>query len=61
MSPSEINKKFQTGPSYGLAAVQFIAALNIYFDEEKKLSQNVMREFFHNMSLQALTIDDDNV
>ena len=61
ISPSEINKKFQSRPSYGLAAVQFIAALNIYFGKEKKLSQNVMREFFHNMSLQALTIDDDNV
>ena len=61
MSPSEINKKFQTGPSYGLAAVQFIAALNIYFGGEKKLSQNAMSEFFHNMSLQALTIDNNNV
>ena len=61
ISPSEINKKFQSGPSYGLAAVQFLAALNIYFGGDKKLSQNVMSEFFHNMSLQALTIDDDNV
>ena len=61
ISPSEINEKFQSGPSYGLAAVQFLAAMNIYFGGEKKLSQNVMSEFFHNMSLQALTIDDDNV
>ena len=61
ISPSEINEKFQSGPSYGLAAVQFLAALNIYFGGDKKLSQNVMSEFFHNMSLQALTIDDDNV
>ena len=35
ISPSEINEKFQSGPSYGLAAVQFIAALNIYFGGEK--------------------------
>ena len=61
ISPSEINEKFQSGPSYGLATVQFLAALNNYFGGDKKLSQNVMSEFFHNMSLQALTIDDDNV
>ena len=61
ISASEINEKFQSGPSYGLAAVQFLAALNIYFGDDKKLSQNVMSEFFHNMSLQALTIDEDNV
>ena len=61
ISPGEINEKFHLGPSYGLAAVQFIAALNIYFSGEKKLSQNVMNKFFHKMSLQALTIDDNNV
>ena len=61
ISPSKINEKFQSGPSYGLAAVQFIAALNVYFGGEKQLSQNLMSEFFHNMSLQALTIDDDNI
>ena len=61
ISPSEINEKFQSRPSYGLAAVQFIAALNIYFGGDKELSRNVMSEFFHNMSLQALTIDDDNI
>ena len=38
ISPSEINEKFQSGPSYGLATVQFIAALNVYFGGEKQLS-----------------------
>ena len=61
ISPIEINEKFQLGPSYGLAAVQFIAALNIYFGGNKELSRNVMSEFLHNMSLQALTIDNDSV
>ena len=61
ISPSEINEKFQSGTSYGLTAVQFIAALNVYFGGEKQLSQNMMTEFFHNMSLQALTIDNDNI
>ena len=61
ISPSEINEKFQSGPSYGLAAVQFIAALNVYFGGDKELSRNVMSEFFRNMSPQALTIDDDSI
>ena len=61
ISPSEINEKFQSGPSYGLAATQFVAAMNIYFDSDKTISQNVMSEFFHNLPLQALSIDDDSV
>ena len=61
ISPSEINKKLHSGPSYRLAAIQFLEAMNIYFGGEKKLSQNIMSEFFHIMSLQALTIDDDDV
>ena len=61
ISPTEINEKFQSSPSYGLAAVLSLAALNIYFGGDKKLSQTVMSEFFHNMSYQALNTDDDNV
>ena len=61
ISPFEINEKFQSGPSYGLAATQFLAAMNIYFGGDKTISQNVMSEFFHNLSLQALSIDDDSV
>ena len=60
ISPFEINEKFQSGPSYGLAATQFLAAMNKYFDGDKTISQNVMSEFFH-LSLQALSIDDDSV
>ena len=61
ISPTEINEKFQSGPSYGLAAVQFIAALSVYFGGDKELSRNVMSEFFHNLSLQALTVNDDSI
>ena len=35
--------------------------MNIYFGGDKTISQNVMSEFFHNLSLQALSIDDDSV
>ena len=61
ISPSELNEKFQNGPSYGIAAVQFLAGLNIHFGGEKKLSQDVMSEFLHNLSWQALTIDNTKV
>ena len=59
ISPSEINEKFHNTSSYGLAAVQFISALHVFFGGNKELSRNVMSGFFHNLSLQALTIDDD--
>ena len=61
ISPFEINEKFQSGPSYGLAATQFLATMNIYFGGDKIIFQNVISEFFHNLSLQALSIDDDSV
>ena len=61
ISPSELNEKFQNGPIYGIAAVQFLAGLNIHFGGDKKLSQDVMSEFLHNLSWQALTIDNSNV
>ena len=61
ISPFEVNEKFQSGPSYGLAATQFLAAMNIYFGGDKTISKNVLSEFFHNLSLQALSIDNDSV
>ena len=36
ISPFEINEKFQLGQSYGLAATQFLAAMNIYFHGDKQ-------------------------
>ena len=57
ISPVELNENFQNGPSYGIAAVHFLAGLNIYFGGEKKLSQDVMSELLYNLSYQALSID----
>ena len=57
ISPVELNEKFQNGPSYGIAAVHFLAGLNIYLGGEKTLSQNVMSELLYNLSYQALSID----
>ena len=61
ISPFEINEKFKDSSCYGIASVQFISALHVFFGGEKNLSKNVMSEFLHNLSLQALTIDDDRI
>ena len=59
LSPFEIHEKFQGTDAYGLISVQFLAALNVFFGGDKLDSQNVMSEYLNNLSLQALTIDDD--
>ena len=59
LSPFEIHEKFNGSEAYGLISVQFLAALNIFFGGNKLNSQNLMSEYLNNLSLQALTIDDD--
>ena len=61
ISPVELNDKFQNTPSYGIAAVHFLAALNIFFGGEKNLSQDVMTELLHNLSYQALNFENTKV
>ena len=45
----------------GLVSVLFLAAVFIYFGWNRALSKNVMSEFFHNLSMQALSISDDSI
>ena len=61
ISPVDLNDKFQNTPSYGIAAVHFLAALNIFFGGEKDLSQDVMTELLHNLSYQALNFENTKV
>ena len=61
ISPSDLYETFKDSNAYGLVSSQFLAALNIYFNGDKLLSKNVMTEFLHNLSLQALNRDDDRV
>ena len=61
ISPVDLNDKFQNTPSYGIAAVHFLAALNIFFGGEKNLSQDVMTELLHNLSYQALNFENTKV
>ena len=39
----------------------FLAVLNIYLAGSTKDSQNIMSELFHNLSLQALSLEDDRI
>ena len=61
ISPSALYETFKDSNAYGLVSTQFLAALNIYFNGNKLLSKNVMTEFLHNLSLQALNRDDERV
>ena len=61
ISPVELNDKFQNTSCYGIAAVHFLAALNIFFGGEKSLSQDVMTELLHNLSYQALNFENTKV
>ena len=38
ISPAEIYENFKGGPSHGIAAVQFLAALHSFFGRDKELS-----------------------
>ena len=44
-----------------LVSVHFLAALNIYFGGNRALSKDVMSEFFHNLSMPALSISEDSI
>ena len=45
----------------GLVSVQFIAAFNRFLGGDKEISTDAMSEFFHNLSWQALTNDNDSI
>ena len=61
VSPSDLYETFKDSDAYGLVSTQFLAVLNIYFGGDKLLSKNVMTEFLHHLSLQALNRDGDRV
>ena len=46
---------------HGLVSVQFLAALNVFMGGDKTISKNAMSEFLNNLSMQALSRDDDRI
>ena len=61
ISPSVLYEQFRSTDAYGLVSVQFLGTLNIFIRGDKILSKNEMSEFFHNLSMQALSEDDNSV
>ena len=59
ISPSELYKTFNSGDTRWLVCIHFLAALNIYLGDGKMISKNAMSEFFHNLSMQALSKSDN--
>ena len=45
----------------GLVSLQFLAAFNTFLGGDKEISRNAMSEFFHILSWQALTNDNDSI
>ena len=57
----ELYKKFSSGNARGLVCVHFLVALNVHLGGDKMVSKNAMNEFFHNLSMQALSKSDDAI
>ena len=46
---------FKDTKSYGLVCLQFLSALNIYFDGDVNLSRDTLTELYNNLSLETLS------
>ena len=59
ISPRVLYDAYVGRDMQGLVTVQFLAAFNKFLGGDKEISRNAMSEFFHNLSWQALTNDND--
>ena len=59
--PSELYKRFKSGNTRGLVCVHFLAPLYVHLRGDKMISKSTMSEFFHNLSMQALSKSDDTI
>ena len=61
ISPNQLYEKFRCTDGKGLVSVQVLAGLNIHLGGAIELSRKTMTEFLHNMSMQALNRENDNI
>ena len=61
VSPFDLYEKFNSTSTRGLVSTQFLAAFNIFIGGNKTITKNAMSEFFHNLSMQALSRDDNRI
>ena len=61
ISPRSLHETYVGRDMQGVTSVQFLAAFHRFLGGNVVLSRNAMNEFFHNLSWQALTNDNDSV
>ena len=61
LSPCALYESYVGRDMQGLVSVQFLAAFNRFLGGDTEVSRNAMSEFFHNLSWQSLTNDNDSV
>ena len=61
LSSRALYKSYVGRDMQGLVSVQFLAAFNRFLGGDTGVSRNAMNEFFHNLSWQALTNDNDSI
>ena len=61
ISPPALYETFVGRDMQDLVSVQFLAAFNKFWGGDKEISRIAMSEFFHNLSWQALTKDNDSI
>ena len=57
----DLYEKFNSLSAEGLVSSQFLAAFDIFMGGDKTISKNAMSELFHNLSMQALSRDDNRI
>ena len=61
ISPRSLYETYVGRDMQGLTSVQFLAAFNKFLGGDKEISSNAMSEFFHNLSWQVLTNENDSI
>ena len=61
LSTNDLFKKIPSSVAHGLVSINALDALNMYRGGMSTVSKNAMSEFLHNMSYQALKIENDDI
>ena len=61
ISTNQLYEKFSSTDARALVSIQALAALNMYYGGSVEISRQVLTEFLHNISDQALNKDNYNI
>ena len=59
ISSSDLYNKFKYSDTRGLVSVKFLASFHMYLGGSLNISKKALTEFYHNLSMQALSISSD--